>query len=216
MAEVDQDKVEKVVQKLDISAGKIRAALTFVPVDVDLEDITAFGDIRAAYERAPEDSEAQRLAMAKWNHLSKKQVEQATTFYDITAAYYNAPEDSEVQRLALAKWNDFSKKRVEQAVTFDDARIAFISAFWNGEAEYLAIKKWLSLCTTPADAQAVFGVVAKNNKARRLTLAKWNDLSQKQDEQATTIAEVKVAFDNAPSDSEAERLAIKKMYELID
>ena len=99
LLEVDLVKVQRIADLLNISEETVR--LSIAPFDI--EQATTIEQASDACNAAPSGSLAQRLAMEKWNELSKQQVEGATTIEQAEAAYNVAPRDSVAECLAIRK-----------------------------------------------------------------------------------------------------------------
>ncbi|MBI5766104.1 hypothetical protein HZA71_02635, partial [Candidatus Falkowbacteria bacterium] len=87
---------------------------------------------------ASSGSEAQKLALEKWQQLSLAQAQTATTPEQARWAYRTAPSGSEAQKLAMEKWLSFCQ-------TLKQAREAYKRAPSGSEAEKLAIIKMIEL-----------------------------------------------------------------------
>lgn len=92
-------KPTKIATLLNISIATVEEALTEPP---SMDDITTAEQAQEAYVRAPEGSEAERLAMVKWLSL-------CTTSEQARKAYEAASYGAELQRLAMVKWLSFCK-----------------------------------------------------------------------------------------------------------
>lgn len=141
--------------------------------------------------------------------------------------YANAPPDSETENAALIKWNELSLKEVEAATTYAQAKNAYERAPGNSDAILAALMKMVELATTTREVRDVsdfdFGLGNSNNS--KLQCAKKQKMLEfylarvvaatQEIEAATTLEEVIKAYWNAPEDSEAQKVALRKIYDLF-
>lgn len=210
------------------------------PLGVTCDAKTA-KEARCVYYKTKYGSEEQEAALVRWNELSLQEVEQASSINELQIACQHAPCGTESYNLALSRWNELSLQEVEKAWSIHELLNAHDNAPSSSEAQTFAVSKMLELCATLDEALRVYEktlgdklpVIRKalelcvtvdevrwihdstpiHGESRAVVLVRWNQLSLQEVDRAQNINELKKAFGNAPSRSEAEAVAFKRWIE---
>ena len=94
---------EQLARTLNLPKEKILWALGKDPYLEMAQTATTPEQAREAFNEAPSGSEAQKLALEKWQELSLVKVQAATTLEQAWEAYDGALSGSEAQKLAIIK-----------------------------------------------------------------------------------------------------------------
>ena len=157
---------------------------------------------------AEHDSEVQKAASSRWSELSLQEIEKAVTVDDIWKALEKAPAFTETQATGLRKWAGL-------CTTIEQAKEAHGKTRDRNDLEPATLQKWINLCTTVAEVQEVFGYVADwNDDNQSAAFEKWDRLSLKEVEKATTIEMAWEVYEHSPDDGESKKAAHDKWTEL--
>lgn len=173
--------------------------------------ITTTFDARKAYKSVPRDSIYEALAYDKWHKLSLIEVSKIANMEDAKKAYKNAPPLSQAKILALNRWNQFSLMEVSQIVTLADAKKAHKNSHPLSKAKTFAFKRIVGLTESILELRRIYKNLPKNSKMRPWVFRRWYILSIEEINNASSLEELLIAYNNAPVNSDPRKLAIDKM-----
>ncbi|MBK5215627.1 MAG: hypothetical protein JJE53_02355 [Candidatus Pacebacteria bacterium] len=173
--------------------------------------ITTTSDARKTYKSVPKDSIYESLAYEKWHMLSLKELSKIANMADAKKVYKNSPPRSSAKSLALNRWNQFSLVEVSKIEFLADAKKVYKNAHPLSKAKLLAFKKIIELTESVLELRRMYKKLPENSKVRYLVFRKWYIVSLKEVISASNLEEAKIAYDNAPVNSDVRKFAIDKM-----
>lgn len=101
------------------------------------------------------------------------------------------------------------------ATTAKDAEEAFNNAESDSDEEYLALLKWIELENDLVNAVKMYDAAeAYHSIVEDLSVVTWSKLALQHANSISSEDDLVEALDNSPTGSEAEKIIIKKLYEI--
>lgn len=123
--------------------------------------------------------------------------------------------------LTLSKVTDLPAWKIKMALgiplgdcpadTAQEAYEIFHKTKSGVEENISAFLKWVSLCSRAEEAKAAFKLTLEGSYLQRVAQAKWDELSMKEVEEISTLAEMSIMYGVVRTGSPAESLALLKM-----
>ncbi len=159
------------------------------------------------FELSIEDDDLRKTSLIKWFHLSKIEVKRASNFIEIIEAFDNTPDRSRMESFALKKLYKYILKGIFGPGGINGFFMLIKEIFYDFAKER-DFRKLVYACDSPEKIRKLYNQTEINSPREQTVLLRWILL-------CVTIEEVLEVYPKIKENSEAERIAIHKVAEML-